>query len=121
MNWFDNRLREVERYPLFGYYYENRLIATTRIDPFEKQFYEISIMVSPNHRKEGVAFFCLKDSLEYFFANIEYRESGIFATIHPSNIASLRLFTKLGFKQIKFTDNGFTILKKSNEKIDDFF
>jgi RimJ/RimL family protein N-acetyltransferase len=114
MTWFDNRLKNVESYPLFGYYIENQLIATTRIDPYEKHSYEISIIVSPNHRKEGVAFFCLKDTLDYLVADAKYSETSIFATIHPSNVASFKLFTKLGFSQVKLNDNGFSVLRKSN-------
>lgn len=122
MDWFDKRMPNRDSYPLLGYYVHEELLATTRIDPYENNSHEISIIVNPKYRKMGIALFCLEDTLNYITLTSKVRIKNIFATIHPENMASLRLFMKAGFTWTRFCNTGFCIYvkelsDKTNESI----
>jgi RimJ/RimL family protein N-acetyltransferase len=112
MSWFESRLKDFKVNPVFGYYSEDVLIATTRLDFTEKKIYELGIIVNPNFRRKGVALFCLNDTVAYFFSASLTKNKIVFAKVHPENEASLNLFKKAGFVDAQINQSGYRLLKK---------
>ena len=113
MAWFDSRSKNLELEPLFGYYLQSELAATTRLDFNKSGHYEVGIIVSPNFRGLGVAFYCLTDTVNFFYTTLAIEHPELYAIVNPKNLSSIRLFEKSGFHRSGLNREGFQLMKKS--------
>ncbi|MCX4365545.1 MAG: GNAT family N-acetyltransferase [Bacilli bacterium] len=118
---------------LFGAYDANKLIAMVQIfmpPEVESEYYDIldikkpdsmcelgGFLVYEEYRQKGIMSELSKAAMDYFSTlNYEY----IISTIHPNNIASRKVVSKLGFEYIKdlTTQSGFlrSLYFKENQK-----
>lgn len=79
-----------------------------RIDNFDNQEKEISIIVSPLYRNCGIG----TKLLDFYFSRANNNSlTNYFAWIHVNNFGSIKLFTKFGFKIVS-SENDFYLLFK---------
>ena len=89
-SWSERRIREHESQPYFAYIFNHSFVAITRLDKIHDGL-EISILVSPEWRKNGIAKYTLNDTLNY--VSDKFPETKIIAWIKKDNYPSIKLFT----------------------------
>lgn len=72
-------------------------IGRVKMIPCDSHVYEAVIMVRPDARGKGAAFAGLGMALDIVFDKHNARR--VFADIDPDNVASIKLFERLGFQQ----------------------
>jgi len=73
----------------------SKVIGYTRFDKKDENIYEVSIAIDAAEHGRGRGSFLLKESVQSFFSAGSRK---IIAKIKRTNIASLKLFEKCGFK-----------------------
>ena len=114
MNWFNLRENNLVSEPIFCYFLDESLVGMSRLDLVNHEVYEISIIVSPDHRGKGFGTVILCDTCEYFVLHMSPR-SRLIAWVHSQNKVSLGLFEARGFK-ILHQENQFLYLDFSRDK-----
>lgn len=107
--WFHRRISILGFNPFWIINENNLNIGFVRFDSFQNSSYRISILVDPSLQGQGLGSKILKESLEKLCAS--HFVSCIEAQVHKDNFASLKMFTKSGFKKVKTVD-GFIYLQK---------
>jgi RimJ/RimL family protein N-acetyltransferase len=103
-SWFATRLLNIEKEPLFIFLAENKKAGTGRLDciNFESRKYEVSILLAPEFRSQGLGFLFLSKVCDY---SIRYLDAAILiAEIRSSNLASQKIFEKMGFQISRITN-----------------
>lgn len=98
MKWLKDRLKKD------GYYMieiGNQSIGTIRFDPKE-----IAILVHKDYRGKGIGTEALQTALQ------KHTERPLFAKIVDGNIASFRLFLKMGFLPVDYEEYYYTLCLK---------
>jgi RimJ/RimL family protein N-acetyltransferase len=98
INWYLTRITKTEEIgPIFIFEIKNSKIGMSRLDRKGTQFFEISILVSPEYQKKGYGIKMLNMTVRHAFSSLA--ASGLRAHIHHQNLASESLFKKAGFKK----------------------
>jgi RimJ/RimL family protein N-acetyltransferase len=105
--WFNARILDINRQPLFIFDLGKNSIGMTRLDCKSEvdRHYEISVIVDESFQNQGFAAAMISQTL--IFAKEELSATEITAVIHLKNIQSIRLFSRLHFQ-------------KKNKILDDF-
>lgn len=106
--WFEKRLKNLEAEPIFIFTQDESPIGMTRLDLLDSEYkgYEISILVDELFQKAGLGKRALLQTCE--FAMNELSAKYIRAEIDNKNVASIRLFTKMGFVEKSTVDDNFS-------------
>jgi RimJ/RimL family protein N-acetyltransferase len=80
-------------------------VGMVRFDYFTKNTWEVSININPNYRGRGGGFLLLKNACKAFFRNHE--NCILCATVLQRNIASQKIFERLGFEKIGQTGSNY--------------
>ena len=102
-SWFNKRLVEIEKQPIFIFHLKQKAIGMVRLDCLNESLalFEISIIVDESFQNRGFATSMISQIL--VFAKKSLAVSEIRALIHIRNINSVRLFTNLNFRRISNT------------------
>lgn len=109
ISWLNNKLNSSNCYQFIGVNNENRPVGQIRFDIDVQLEAEVDISIAPNERGKGYASDLIKSSTKYLFENTNIKL--VNAIIKCENIASIRLFSKSGFKYISqmTTKNNFCV------------
>jgi len=107
-HWFKERLRILNLEPIFIFTLDETPIGMTRLDRIESERngYEVSILVDEQFQNAGVGKLILLRTCE--FGKDGLSATFIRAEIHNKNLASIKLFTKLGFVEKSKVDDNFS-------------
>lgn len=98
--WSLNRINKFEELgPLFMFEKNTQLVGMTRLDKINDYEYEVSIIVNPELRNQGIG----QDILKKTCAHMEGTSKPCLfvAYIHNSNLGSIKIFKNCGFKRVK--------------------
>ena len=95
LTWSEKRIEKHDSQPYFAYILDHSFVAITRLDKIIDGL-EISILVSPEWRRKGIAKYTLNDTLNY--AGDKFPDTKITAWIKKDNYPSIKLFTSEYFK-----------------------
>jgi RimJ/RimL family protein N-acetyltransferase len=103
--WFEKRLKNLKVEPIFILTFDETPIGMTRLDllDLEGKGYEISILVDALFQKAGFGKTALLQTCA--FAKNALSAAYVRAEIHSGNLASIGLFTKLGFVEKSKVDD----------------
>jgi RimJ/RimL family protein N-acetyltransferase len=97
--WFTNKLNLGEDISKILMFSEMGIdIGMTRLDLLVGRVAEISILVDPALRFQGLGSRILHQTINYALGELDY--SGLQATIHVENLSSAQLFAKFGFVRV---------------------
>lgn len=108
--WYSRAMDDPNRLLLIGVL-EGEKVGIVRFDYRRKALWEVSIMIAPEARGQGLGRHLLEMALERLH-NV-YAETSVLAVVSLNNESSLRLFHALGFNQ-ESTDGGFVSLVLSS-------
>lgn len=101
--WLNSRLLQLRSEPFWVFENEIEKIGIVRFDKaISLNKYEVSILINPSLRGQGLGQTILKEALTKFYS--EFQIARVTARVHKQNIASMRLFLGSGF--IPFEDQG---------------
>ena len=104
--WFKKSLKN-KKSKLFIIFIENqKMVGYLRVEQITDKHF-VSINVDKNHRKKGIAYKALKMLENKHLHN----ENEIFANVRKNNIASKKLFFKVGYELFKQNKN-FIVMKR---------
>ena len=94
------------------------IIGSIDIDRFEKDRMkvELRILLSRDFRRQGIAYKTVQFFIRCIFSLDQTK--GTVAVIHPDNISSIKLFTKLGFEYTDKISDERLIYELSRSKFD---
>lgn len=106
--WFEKRLQNLEVEPIFIFTLDETPIAMTRLDLLvsESGVYEISILVDALFQNIGLGKRALLQTCDFGINTLS--ATCIRAEIHDKNLASIKLFTGMGFVQKSKVDDNFS-------------
>jgi RimJ/RimL family protein N-acetyltransferase len=97
--WFTNKLNLSEDVSKILMFSERGIdIGMTRLDSLGGRVAEISILVEPTLRFQGLGSRILHQTINHASEELDY--SGLQATIHIENLSSTQLFSKFGFVRV---------------------
>jgi dTDP-4-amino-4,6-dideoxygalactose transaminase/L-amino acid N-acyltransferase YncA len=104
--WFQESIKE-ERRKLFIVETDEKPIGTVRYDFHSPDEAEISIYLFPPHPGHGLGNYVARSTLPSMFARGIRR---IIATVLRRNQRSLNFFLRLGFRELRVTDEAYTLM-----------
>mgnify|MGYP006273634195 CR=1 FL=1 len=103
--WFENRLGRLEKEPFIVYFEDDITLGFVRFEWRSQTESEVSILINPTQRGMGYGIKILSDAISFFSKGFAYHH--LFSSVHKNNLASLKLFRRLGFEQINSPKNEF--------------
>ncbi len=99
IRWFEKKIKDKQCLIWIIIDKNNQKVGMIRFDNEEEQNAEISINLNPLFRGMGYGKKSLQKAIELYFKDYPFHK--IIAKIYSTNIASLKLFNSVGFKEIK--------------------
>lgn len=115
MRWSLNRINKFEELgPLFMFERNTQLVGMTRLDKLNDSEYEVSIIVNPEFRNQGIGQGILKKTCTHIESNS--KPCLFVAYIHNSNLGSIKIFNNSGFRRMK-GNSGFVQFIRNNPNL----
>lgn len=104
LKWFSSRIKKIDLEPYLIFFLDNIPVGTCRLDLNRENQNEfiVSIIVAPLYRRMGIGEIIFGLTYETFLSD---SSKIVIANVHKSNLPSQRLFSKLGFKIDKMSNN----------------
>lgn len=93
--WLSARIAVLERQPFLCFELSGSPVGFVRFDDCGQNVFEVSLIISPSSRRKGYGQQVLRQSLDW--VRSKFPQTSFVAEIHENNLASQKLFSKLGF------------------------
>lgn len=110
-NWFHSRLKLISVLPFVAFELQNQTVAYIRLEKYRTST-SISVLVAPKFRNIGIGRLACSIFLNEYTGGLTVFP--IYACIHKDNVASIRLFSSLGFEYISNIDQSFIEMSLSS-------
>ena len=108
-NWFKNKINDKNCFYLIASIKEEK-IGSIRFDVINKEYAQISYLLKPEWHGKGIGLQILNTGVNLFLENHKINE--VRGLVLTSNVASIKVFNRLGFIKIKEEEDSILFSKK---------